>query len=208
MTRWTAEARPYRLVGQQVVADDPGSSEPDAGTIAAFRAGDVDALARLCDRYRRPVWAAALSVLRDPHLAEDATQDAFLRAWKFRESFDPARAFTPWLLTIARRTAVDVHRRETLPHRGGHDPEQDGAVDPPNMDRIWEDAQIRIALDRLPADERQVLLMAHFRGMRYADIAADLRVPLGTVKTRAWRAHRKLAGMLGHLVDDGREART
>lgn len=185
------------------MTDDPGSTEPDPGTIAAFRAGDLDALARLCDRYRRPVWAAALAVLGDPHLAEDAAQDTFLRAWRFRTSFDPARAFTPWLMTIARRAAVDVHRREALPYRGGHDPEQDTAVDPPSLERIWEEAEIRLAVDRLSVEERQVVFMAHFKGMRYPDIAADLRVPLGTVKTRAWRAHKKLAAMLGHLVDDG-----
>ena len=191
------------------MADDPGALEPDAETVAAFRAGDLDALARLCDHYRRVVWAAALGVLGDPHLAEDAAQDTFLKAWRFRTSFDPGRPFTPWLMTIARRTAVDVHRREALPHRGGHDPEQDTAVAPPSLERIWEEAQIRLALDRLPENERQIMLMAHFTGMRYPDIAASLDIPLGTVKTRAWRAHRKLATMLEHLVDDADgEART
>lgn len=182
--------------------ENPGSMEPDPGTVAAFRAGELDALAALCDRYRRAVWGAALSVLGDPHLAEDAAQETFLRAWKFRESFQPGRPFTPWLLTIARRTAVDVHRREALPHRGGHDPEQDTAVAPPSLDRMWQEWQIRSALDQLSAEERQVVLLAHFQGMKYPDIAAALSVPLGTVKTRAWRAHRKLAGLLGHLVEE------
>ena len=183
------------------MADDFDPLEPDPDTIAAFRAGEVDALARLCERYRRAVWAVALTVLRDPHLAEDAAQETFLRMWKARASFDPARRFSPWLFTVARRTAVDVHRREALPYRGGHDRQQDIAVPPPSFDRIWEESQIRLAVDRLSEQERQVVLMAHFQGMKYPDIAATLRVPLGTVKTRAWRAHRRLAVMLEHLID-------
>lgn len=191
------------------MADEPDSLEPDPDTIAAFRAGDLDALARLCDGYRRAVWAVALTVLRDPHLAEDAAQETFLRIWRARASFDPGRRFTPWLMTVARRTAIDVHRREALPHRGGHEPEQDVAIPPPDLDRIWEESQIRLAVDRLNEQERQVVLMAHFQGMKYPDIAATLRIPLGTVKTRAWRAHRRLAVMLEHLIDaEPSEART
>jgi RNA polymerase sigma-70 factor (ECF subfamily) len=191
------------------VAHDLDALEPDPDTVAAFRAGDLDALARLCERYRRAVWAVALTVLRDPHLAEDAAQETFLRVWRARASFDPARPFGPWLFTVARRTAVDVHRREALPHRGGHDPEQDLAVPPPSFEKIWEESQIRLALDRLSEQEREVVYMAHFQGMKYPDIAATLRVPLGTVKTRAWRAHRKLAVMLEHLLDtEPGEART
>jgi RNA polymerase sigma-70 factor (ECF subfamily) len=82
-------------------------------------------------------------------------------------------------------------------------------VPPPSLDQIWEESQIRLAVDRLNEQERQVVLMAHFQGMKYPDIAATLRVPLGTVKTRAWRAHRRLAVMLEHLVDtESSEART
>lgn len=191
------------------MADDFGRPGPDPATVAAFRSGDLDALASICDRYQRTVWAVALTVLADRHLAEDAAQETFLRAWRSRTAFDPGRPFTPWLMTIARRTALDVRRRESLPHRGGHEPEQDLAVQPPSLERVWEAAQIRLALDQLPDNERQVIRMAHFTEMTYPEIAAALGVPLGTVKTRAWRAHRKLAVMLEHVIDDARgEARS
>ena len=72
---------------------------------------------------------------------------------------------------------------------------------PPSMEVIWEAWQIRIALDMLPAEEREVVRAQHFGGLSHAQIAQQLAVPIGTVKSRSHRAHRRLASMLGHLVE-------
>jgi RNA polymerase sigma-70 factor (ECF subfamily) len=72
---------------------------------------------------------------------------------------------------------------------------------PPSMEGIWEAWQIRIALDMLPAEEREVVRAQHFGGLTHAQIAQHLAVPIGTVKSRSHRAHRRLASMLEHLVE-------
>jgi RNA polymerase sigma-70 factor, ECF subfamily len=177
----------------------------DPAVLAGFRTGDVDALAAVYDRYSRAVWSVAFTVLRDRGLAEDATQETFLRAWRGAASFEADRPLAPWLLTIARRTAVDVQRRESRPTQGGHDAEQDVVVRMPGIEHAWESWEIRLALDELPADERDVVRMAHFEEMTHREIAEVLAVPVGTVKSRSHRAHRRLAGRLAHLVNGGEQ---
>ena len=166
-----------------------------------FRIGDATGLAAVYDRYSRAVWSVALSVLRDRGLAEDATQETFLRAWRAADSYDPVRPLAPWLLTIARRTAIDVQRREGRPTQGGHDAEQDVVVRMPGIEHAWQAWEIRLALDELPVDERAVIRMSHFDEMTHREIAEVLAIPVGTVKSRSHRAHRRLAGRLAHLVN-------
>ena len=142
-----------------------------------------------------------MSVLRDRALAEDAAQEAFMRAWRGASSFDPSRPLSPWLMTIARRTALDVHRREFRPTRGGHAPEQEVSVNLPGIERAWETWEIRLALEELPDEERHVVALAHFQGLSHPQIAEKLGIPVGTVKSRSFRAHKRLAQLLSHLVD-------
>ena len=177
--------------------------EVPADVVRAFRDGDVDALGAVYDRYSRPVWAVAMRVLGDRALAEDAAQETFLRAWRAAADFDPGRPLAPWLFTIARRTAIDVLRREARPTQGGHDAEQDAVVAMPGIERAWDAWQVRTALAELPAEERDVVRLAHFEEMTHREIAELLDVPVGTVKSRSHRAHRRLAGRLAHLVSGG-----
>jgi RNA polymerase sigma-70 factor, ECF subfamily len=183
--------------------DLPTAQQLPAEVLAAFRAGDVAALGLVYDRYNRQVWTVAMSVLRQRPLAEDATQETFLRAWRAAATYDPERPLGPWLCTIARRTAVDVHRREVRPTQGGHVGEQDTAVRTPGIEHAYETWQVRTALEELPADERAVVRMSHFEEMTHREIAEALDLPLGTVKSRSHRAHRRLAGRLAHLVGGG-----
>ena len=141
-----------------------------------------------------------MTVLRNRELAEDATQETFMRAWNAAERFDPDRPLAPWLLTIARRTALDVHRREHRPTRGDHAEEQDVPVEPAGMEIVWERWEIRLALDQLPVEEREVIRLAHFEGLSHPQIAQHLHIPVGTVKSRSFRAHKRLASLLAHVV--------
>ena len=78
-----------------------------------FRDGDADAVRSVYREYGRLVYAVAHKVLGDRSLAEDATQQTFVQAWKAAATYDPSRDLGPWLATIARRAAIDVHRRES-----------------------------------------------------------------------------------------------
>ena len=174
-------------------------------TVVAFCSGDTRALAAVYDRYAKAVWSVAMSVLRNAQLAEDATQETFLRAWRGADRFDPTRPLSPWLMTIARRTAIDAQRRELRPTRGGHEEEREVAVHLPGIERAWEAWEIRLALDELSDDERSIIAMSHYEGLTHAQIAERLGVPIGTIKSRSFRAHKRLAARLGHLVENGKE---
>jgi RNA polymerase sigma-70 factor, ECF subfamily len=168
--------------------------------VARFAAGDRDAVADLYQRYSRPLYTVAMSVLRDPERARDCVQDSFVKAWQAATTIDPARPISPWLYAIARRTAIDILRRETRVRPTGDPDDVDAAILPMSFESTWEAWEVRRALDELPPDEQEVLRLAYFDGRTHRDIAERLRVPLGTVKSRSHRAHRHLAARLEHLA--------
>ncbi len=180
----------------------------EAGLEARFVTGDPDAVRELFQRYGALVYSVAYKVLGDNALAEDATQQAFVQAWRAAATFDPARAVGPWLAAIARRTAIDVYRTERR-HRHHEDLEDgDGpSIPPPSADQLSEVWEVRKALDNLSDSDRDLIRLQHYGELTHAEIAERLDIPLGTVKSRSHRAHRKLAGLLGHLRSDPAEER-
>jgi len=166
-----------------------------------FRAGDAEALGEVYDRYGRSVWAVALQVTRAEHLAQEATQETFIRAWRAAGTYDPDRALGPWLLGIARHTALDVLRRELRPTRGGHDAEQDGVVEAPGIDRLWVSWTVQEALRQLSDDDREIVRLTFYEDLTHTQVAERLNVPVGTVKSRSHRLYRRLAKLLEHVRD-------
>lgn len=170
-------------------------------TLEAFRAGDPDAVRVIFRRYAGPVQTVVRSVIGgDQELAADAVQQTFVKAWRAAASFDADREIAPWLYSIARRTAIDVLRAERRPTRGDHAPEVDAAVTPLSFERTWEAFEVRRAIDDLPPEERDVVKLSHLMGMTQQQISDHLGVALGTVKSRSYRAHRRLAAALRHLL--------
>ena len=114
-----------------------------------------------------------------------------------------ARDVAPWLVTVARRAAIDIQRRETRrPFTALEDADPGDAALvtlPPSADAAWEAAQVRLAVDALPPDERSVVRLQHEQGYTHTQIADQLGVPVGTVKSRSFRAHKSLAVALAHL---------
>lgn len=169
--------------------------------VAGFRAGEPDAVRAVYRRYGGAVHTVARSIVRDPALAEDVVQQTFVKAWQAAASFDETRDLAPWLYSIARRTAIDVLRKEGAPTRGGHAPEVDAAVTPITFERTWEVLEVRAAIEALPEAEREVVRLSHLLGLTHAEVAERLGVPVGTVKSRSGRAHKRLAAALGHLAE-------
>jgi RNA polymerase sigma-70 factor (ECF subfamily) len=185
--------------------DEGRAPHADATLAARFRDRDPDAVRQVYREYGRAVYGVAYRALGNPGLAEEAAQQAFLQAWRASATVDASREIGPWLFTIAKRAAIDVYRREA---RRSHEdvdalaPGDPAVVTlPPNIERLSENWEIHAAVDGLPADERDVVRLQHFGGLTHLEIADRLDIPVGTVKSRSFRAHRRLAASLGHLQE-------
>jgi RNA polymerase sigma-70 factor (ECF subfamily) len=175
----------------------------DAAVVDGFRAGDPDAVREVYRRYSGAVQTVARATIgADDELCADVVQQTFVKAWRAAANFDPDRELAPWLYAIARRTAVDALRAERRPTRGDHAPETDVAVTDRSFEQTYEAHQVRDALDRLPPDEREVMRLSHFIGLSHSDIAERLGVPVGTIKSRTHRAHKRLASSLSALMPE------
>ena len=168
-----------------------------------FRAGESDGVRAVYREFGRLVYAVCRNQLNSPQLAEEAAQQTFLKAWRSAATVDPGRDLAPWLATIARRTAIDVHRQES---RETTSPLEDVPLAHPSLvqqpvaiERTYDAWQIRQALDDLPDEERVIVQLQHLEGMTQTAVAERLNLPVGTVKSRSYRAHKKLAARLGHL---------
>lgn len=170
--------------------------------VAKFRAGDPDSVREVYRRHAGAVFTVARAITNDRELAADVVQQVFVKAWKAAEGFDSSRDLAPWLYAIARRTAIDVIRKEKRPTQGGHEREVEGVVYPMSFERTWEVHEVRQAIDELPEGEREVVRLGHIEGMTHEQIAQRVGIPVGTVKSRSSRAHKKLAVSLRHLHDD------
>jgi RNA polymerase sigma factor (sigma-70 family) len=174
----------------------------DPKLLSRFKRGDPEAVRVIYQRFGSVVFTIALRALSDRKLAEEAVQMTFTKAWQAADRFDDNRAFAPWLYTIARRAAVDVYRREKRHYADRYDDEPEIAVLPPTFEEMWEAWEVRVALDNLSEPERQVIEATHYRHLTMAEASVALDIPLGTVKSRSQRAHRRLAGILSHLREE------
>ncbi len=167
--------------------DQPEDAELEL--IQAVGRGDQGAFLSLYDRYSGRVYALALHILDDPMLAEETTQDTFTKLWARARLYRSDRGiFGVWLLTIARRTALDRLRLE------GRRPLLSDARDPDDVWRALPDKSgdpdearwraLHFAIRALPDLQQQVIQLAYYQGLSQSDIAAELGWPLGTVKTR------------------------
>ncbi len=171
-----------------------------------FVRGEADAVRAVYKDYGKLVYAVAFKVLGDRSLAEDATQEAFVRAWRGARSYDPSRELGPWLATIARRAAIDMHRRAARRTHSHLDEDAPVVAElPPSLERTYDVWEVRRALEQLAPEDTEVVRLQHLEGLTQTEVAERLGLPLGTVKSRSFRAHRRLAGLLGHLRDEPAE---
>ena len=186
---------------------DTEAADSEAALLARVARGDERALAALYDRLAPLAHGLAIRILRRPLLAEDAVQDAFLRAWRSAGSYDPRRGSAKaWVLRIVRNAAIDQLRSERAKLRAESgsagevpEPAEGGRADEA-VASAQRGARIRGALAGLPEEQRRMIEIAYFEGLSHSEIAAREGIPLGTVKSRI---HEGI-GRLRRLVEEGR----
>lgn len=173
----------------------------DEAMLAGLSAGDPGSAAAFVDRFQRRVFGMTLSVLQDRQAAEEAAQEAFVRAWRHASTYDPRKGtVAAWLLMIARNVSINM-----LPSRRSYpvDPEvlrelQDPA---PSQDPDGQLAPVsehmRKALMRVPAEQRRALVLGVFYGYTAREMSELDGTPVGTVKTRIRAALMRLRSELG-----------
>jgi RNA polymerase sigma factor (sigma-70 family) len=177
----------------------------DEALVALVARADDSALAELYDRFGHVAYGLALRVVRDPALAEDAVQEAFLAVWRSAARFVPERAkASTWILTVVHRRAVDIVRREE-PRRT----EPLEAAPQPSANLTEDEAWLRLqrtrvqeALRKLPDQQREALELAYFGGFTQSELADRLGEPLGTIKSRMFTGLARLREL---LADTGHE---
>lgn|SRR3989338_5463038 len=178
----------------------------DNELIAAYRDGKDDALATLVRRHITAMHRFLRRLTGDATVAEDLTQDSFVKAWKNLSKFNPSKSFKPWLFVIARNTAFDYFRKRKtvtfseLENDDVPDLAEVIADDRPLPDEVLARADVAArlerALDGLPPNARSVVLLHETEDMTFQEIADAVGEPLNTVKSRYRRAIIVLRKML------------
>ncbi len=180
------------------------SGELDADTLDRARTGDPLAFRAFVVRYERPVFALLSRMIGRGQQVEDLAQETFLRAFRALPGFDPqgpARVST-WLLTIATRLALDEKRRWRRPEPVAPEP----ASERDSPERVARQHELRAALARaieaLPEDQRAAFVLAEFHDFSLQEIGEAVGAPVGTIKTRLFRARDKLARALDEFKEE------
>ena len=184
----------------------PHQVQRDTELALAFREGNLDAVRTLCDRFGGLVFTVAHRIIGDGQRAEDVTQHVFVQAWRLADHFDAGQDFAPWLAMIARGSGIDalrVEQRIPIEALDYADPSDSALVmllpSAEQVETVWS---VRTAIDSLDPNEREVIRMQYLQGHSHSEIAEQLGVAVGTVKSRSHRAHRRLATRLGYLRQD------
>ncbi|MFQ5342877.1 MAG: RNA polymerase sigma factor [Anaerolineae bacterium] len=173
----------------------------DRALVVRTRRGDVDAFGELVKRYQNPVFNVCFRLLGERQEAEDLTQECFVRAFQRLDSFDVDRPFGPWVRRVAANLCLN-HLQRFAPARLPLDDEADFPqpatwANPEAVRERTERAEaLRAAILTLPAHYRAVIELRHFQELSYAEISAELSIPLSDVKSHLFRARKQLARML------------
>lgn len=188
------------------ISDRPATPPGEAALIARAQAGDLDAFNALVERYQTTVYNICLRMLGAPQPAEDATQEAFIHAYRRIDSFRGG-VFRSWLFRIAANACYDEMRRRktrtavSLDEPYGEDERRHDLPDAgPSMEEHAERVELRGALEaalaRLPEDQRLAIVLVDVQGLEYAEVAVVMQCSLGTVKSRINRGRARLRAFL------------
>ena len=170
--------------------------QTDVELMLRVQEGDTTALAELARRYREPLRRFFAAVLPDRSLADDYAQETLLRLWLSRHRYQPTGQFSTYLFQIGRHYWLNQRKKlttSTLPGEGLEEHGPAGGSGPEDMVLRQEHSErLHRAIRRLPPAYRAVFTLSHIEGLKYAEIADRLGIPLGTVKSRMSEAVRRL----------------
>ena len=186
--------------------------EQEAAIVRKVLGGDANAFETLVLEYEKNVYNIALRMTGNSEDAADMTQEAFIKAYNSLQSFRGDSKFSVWLYRIVSNVCLDFlrsrNRRPTVSLSVEDDDGEDAQLDVADesqspellLDRKLTRESVRRGLDSLPPDYRQILLLREIQGLSYDEIAQALSLEVGTVKSRIFRARKRLCNF---LIDDG-----
>ena len=200
-------------------ANDPSGrpARSDEELLLAYRSkADREAFEELVRRYEKELFGYLRHYLNDAEMAEDVFQQTFLQVHLKCDQFEEGRKVRPWLYTVATNQAIDCqrrnkrHRMASIDRRAQRDMEGDsgalieslgGVESDPGaaVESAEQQTQVRQAVEALPEQTRQVVMLVYFQGLKYREAADILGIPVGTVKSRLHAAIEKLSESIGEV---------
>jgi RNA polymerase sigma-70 factor (ECF subfamily) len=174
---------------------------PDEDLMVACGGGSADAFGELFARYRQKIWAFFRRRVANPARAEELAQDVFVAVLNGAKRYEPRAPFRSYLFGIAFRVLAADRRRVDPPSVAIADASHGMAVGAAGDETLW----VRQALARLDRDDREVLMLREFEELSYAEIASIFGLPIGTVRSRLFRARSALRRALVPAARDERE---
>jgi len=190
---------------------------PQAGDrelIAAVLKGDQESFSELVGRYQGRLVNYLFRLLRDVEEAHDLAQEVFLKIYQALDRYDPQYKFSTWLFRVARNAAIDrirkrrIHfvsmdrRRDDDGPEGTWEPKSTAAGPYRNRRNVERGEAIQQAIDGLPWEYRQLIVLRHYGELTYEEIATSQEMPLGTVKNKLFRARQMLKEHLRDFLTD------
>jgi RNA polymerase sigma-70 factor (ECF subfamily) len=178
--------------------------EPEPWIVAAAKRGDLIAFETLVRMYQPYVWRLCLHLLGDEQAASDATQNAFLKAFRAMKRFKGESRFSTWLISVARNSALDEGRGRNRRDRLARAAKDEARVAQRSTDPR-SSMEIRDALNRLPLELREATVLIDMLGFSYREASETLGIKEGTLKSRVHRAREALMTLLTDPQEDVRE---
>lgn len=202
------DSRPRQM---RTWANDNPTGPADIDLLRQVQLGDESGLEGLYARYGGLIFTLALRIVGDPELAREVLQDTFLRCWDRADTYDAERGrVAGWLMSIARHRAIDLLRGR--PHQARLREQKEltavvsATIPSGGAESFTMRQTVASALRGLPAPQRQVIELAYYSGLTQTEIASELGLPLGTVKSRTREALERLRTVLWPVIEQPQEA--
>ncbi|KAB2815312.1 MAG: sigma-70 family RNA polymerase sigma factor [Bacteroidetes bacterium] len=179
------------------MANTPRKSEEEI--VALLQAGDRSVMEYLYDHYSAALYGVCLKVVQDETAAQDVLQEGFVKIWKRGAKYDPTKGklFT-WMLNVVRNTAIDYLRSKAVKYEINGNERVSHIIETNSSQEMSVDGiGLRKHLLQLRKEEREIIELSYFGGYTQDEISKELKIPLGTVKTRARRALTDLRKLIG-----------